>query len=92
MEVVVLPLKSGPAISRLEGFVANREQSYEDPIKELLYAVFVVSNENELLNQFLEIQAYHLPRSAASDEDASVASQASENMFIDNDSTQQRDV
>jgi hypothetical protein len=40
----------------------------------------------------LEIQAYHLPRSAASDEDASVASQASENMFIDNDSTQQRDV
>jgi hypothetical protein len=32
------------------------------------------------------------PRSTASDEDASVASQASENMFIDNDSTQQGDV
>ncbi|KAH1034739.1 hypothetical protein GYH30_054929 [Glycine max] len=30
----------------LEGFVSNREQSYEDPIEELLYAVFVVSNEN----------------------------------------------
>lgn len=33
-------------ISRLEGFVSNREQSCEDPIEELLYAVFVVSNEN----------------------------------------------
>ncbi|PON49757.1 FAM [Parasponia andersonii] len=36
---------SGP-VSRLEGFVSNREQSYEDPIEELLYAVFVVSSEN----------------------------------------------
>ncbi|KAI5428777.1 hypothetical protein KIW84_033690 [Lathyrus oleraceus] len=33
-------------VSRLEGFVSNSEQSYEDPIEELLYAVFVVSNEN----------------------------------------------
>ncbi|KAG4962115.1 hypothetical protein JHK86_038983 [Glycine max] len=33
-------------VSRLEGFVSKREQSYEDPIEELLYAVFVVSNEN----------------------------------------------
>ncbi|KAL1358153.1 hypothetical protein AAHE18_04G013300 [Arachis hypogaea] len=33
-------------VSRLEGFVSNREQTYEDPIEELLYAVFVVSNEN----------------------------------------------
>ncbi|CAN6480102.1 unnamed protein product [Victoria cruziana] len=33
-------------VCRLEGFVSNREQSYEDPIEELLYAVFVVSNEN----------------------------------------------
>ncbi|OIV95473.1 hypothetical protein TanjilG_23916 [Lupinus angustifolius] len=33
-------------VSRLEGFVSNREQSYEDPIEELLYAIFVVSNEN----------------------------------------------
>uniref|UniRef100_A0A2C9WE27 FAM91 N-terminal domain-containing protein n=1 Tax=Manihot esculenta TaxID=3983 RepID=A0A2C9WE27_MANES len=33
-------------VSRLEGFVSNRDQSYEDPIEELLYAVFVVSNEN----------------------------------------------
>ncbi|KAL8490399.1 hypothetical protein ACS0TY_026053 [Phlomoides rotata] len=33
-------------VSRLEGFVSNREQLYEDPIEELLYAVFVVSSEN----------------------------------------------
>ncbi|KAF2291590.1 hypothetical protein GH714_025949 [Hevea brasiliensis] len=33
-------------VSRLEGFVSNRDQSYEDPIEELLYAVFVVSSEN----------------------------------------------
>ncbi|KAI5597864.1 hypothetical protein BDE02_02G093900 [Populus trichocarpa] len=33
-------------VSRLEGFVSNREQSYEDPTEELLYAVFVVSSEN----------------------------------------------
>ncbi|XVF64829.1 hypothetical protein PTKIN_Ptkin09bG0198000 [Pterospermum kingtungense] len=33
-------------VSRLEGFVSNKEQSYEDPIEELLYAVFVVSSEN----------------------------------------------
>ncbi|KAF4388479.1 hypothetical protein F8388_012456 [Cannabis sativa] len=36
----------GGPVSRLEGFVSNREQSYEDPIEELLYAVFVVSSEN----------------------------------------------
>ncbi|XP_050376526.1 uncharacterized protein LOC126793934 isoform X2 [Argentina anserina] len=33
-------------VCRLEGFVSNREQSYEDPIEEILYAVFVVSSEN----------------------------------------------
>ncbi|GAB2271345.1 hypothetical protein Dimus_006186 [Dionaea muscipula] len=33
-------------VSRLEGFVSNREQSYEDPIEELLYAVFVVASEH----------------------------------------------
>ncbi|WCJ24791.1 Protein FAM91A1 [Euphorbia peplus] len=33
-------------VCRLEGFVSNRDQSYEDPIEELLYAVFVVSSEN----------------------------------------------
>ncbi|KAL3647346.1 hypothetical protein CASFOL_008314 [Castilleja foliolosa] len=33
-------------VSRLEGFISNREQLYEDPIEELLYAVFVVSSEN----------------------------------------------
>ncbi|KAL9316131.1 hypothetical protein ACSQ67_017132 [Phaseolus vulgaris] len=38
-------------VSRLEGFVSNREQSYEDPIEELLYAVFVVSNENVTVSE-----------------------------------------
>ncbi|KAK3160685.1 hypothetical protein QOZ80_1BG0062980 [Eleusine coracana subsp. coracana] len=33
-------------VSRLEGFVSNKEQSYEDPIEELLYNVFVVSSAN----------------------------------------------
>ncbi|KAL8126487.1 uncharacterized protein LOC141720918 [Apium graveolens] len=33
-------------VSRLEGFISNREQAYEDPIEEVLYAVFVVSSEN----------------------------------------------
>uniref|UniRef100_A0A0D3EMJ4 FAM91 C-terminal domain-containing protein n=1 Tax=Oryza barthii TaxID=65489 RepID=A0A0D3EMJ4_9ORYZ len=33
-------------VSRLEGFVSNKDQSYEDPIEELLYAVFVVSSAN----------------------------------------------
>lgn len=38
-------------VSRLEGFVSNREQSYEDPIEELLYAVFVVSSENATVDE-----------------------------------------
>ncbi|CAL1390293.1 unnamed protein product [Linum trigynum] len=38
-------------VSRLEGFVSNREQSYEDPIEELLYAVFVVSSENATVSE-----------------------------------------
>ncbi|WVZ71455.1 hypothetical protein U9M48_020041 [Paspalum notatum var. saurae] len=33
-------------VSRLENFVSNKDQSYEDPIEELLYAVFVVSSAN----------------------------------------------
>lgn len=36
-------------VSKLEGFVSNREQSYEDPIEELLYAVFVVSSGNSTI-------------------------------------------
>ncbi|PNY04544.1 FAM91A1-like protein [Trifolium pratense] len=114
-------------VSRLEGFVSNREQSYEDPIEELLYAVFVVSNENATVRELattLQAELSQLqaaasfvcrlgwatkvidpetilgnssippmsPRSTVSDEDASVTSQGSENMFIDNDSTQQGDV
>ncbi|XP_076945726.1 uncharacterized protein LOC143616916 isoform X2 [Bidens hawaiensis] len=38
-------------VSRLEGFVSNREQSYEDPIEELLYAVFVVLSENSTVSE-----------------------------------------
>ncbi|KAL6580446.1 hypothetical protein OROMI_008470 [Orobanche minor] len=38
-------------VSRLEGFVSNREQLYEDPIEELLYAVFVVSSENSTVSE-----------------------------------------
>ncbi|KAK1284007.1 hypothetical protein QJS10_CPB21g00500 [Acorus calamus] len=38
-------------VSRLEGFISNREQSYEDPIEELLYAVFVVSSENATVSE-----------------------------------------
>ncbi|KAJ7297133.1 hypothetical protein O6H91_Y078500 [Diphasiastrum complanatum] len=33
-------------VSILEGFVSNRDQSYEDPTEELLYAVFVASSEH----------------------------------------------
>ncbi|XP_047981412.1 protein FAM91A1-like isoform X2 [Salvia hispanica] len=45
-------------VSRLEGFVSNREQSYEDPIEELLYAVFVVSSENSTVAELaLTLQA-----------------------------------
>ncbi|BBN13036.1 hypothetical protein MPTK1_6g00290 [Marchantia polymorpha subsp. ruderalis] len=32
-------------VSTLDGFVSNREQSYEDPTEELLYAVFVALSE-----------------------------------------------
>ncbi|KAK8601628.1 hypothetical protein V6N13_058688 [Hibiscus sabdariffa] len=38
-------------VSRLEGFISNKEQSYEDPIEELLYAVFVVSSENATVSE-----------------------------------------
>ncbi|PPD85053.1 hypothetical protein GOBAR_DD18006 [Gossypium barbadense] len=34
-------------VCRLEGFISNKEQSYEDPIEELLYAVFVVSRPDQ---------------------------------------------
>ncbi|KAL1540219.1 protein FAM91A1-like [Salvia divinorum] len=45
-------------VSKLEGFVSNREQSYEDPIEELLYAVFVVSSENSTVAELaLTLQA-----------------------------------
>lgn len=109
-------------VSRLEGFVSNREQSYEDPIEELLYAVFVVSNENAsvaelaatLQADLAQLQAAASfvcrlgwatkvidpasilqdanipgsPRSAVSDEDASIASHGFDNMLIDNDNYQ----
>lgn len=31
--------------------LSNREQSYVDPIEKLLYAVFVVSNENAIVSK-----------------------------------------
>lgn len=53
-------------VSRLEGFVSNREQSYEDPIEELLYAVFVVSNENSTVAELAAtLQADLSPLQAA---------------------------
>ncbi|KAG9156087.1 hypothetical protein Leryth_020680 [Lithospermum erythrorhizon] len=47
-------------VSRLEGFVSNREQSYEDPIEELLYAVFVVSSENSTVAELATTLQAHL--------------------------------
>lgn len=48
-------------VSRLEGFVSNREQSYEDPIEELLYAVFVVSSENATVAELAATLQADLP-------------------------------
>ncbi|KAK7306620.1 hypothetical protein VNO77_44571 [Canavalia gladiata] len=109
-------------VSRLEGFVSNREQSYEDPIEELLYAVFVVSNENASVAELAATLQADLPqlqaaasfacrlgwatkvidpasilqdtnvpgspRSAVSDEDASIASHGFDNILTDNDTNQ----
>ncbi|KAJ7533533.1 hypothetical protein O6H91_13G054100 [Diphasiastrum complanatum] len=36
-------------VSNLEGFISNREQLYEDPTEELLYAVFVASSEHSTI-------------------------------------------
>ncbi|XP_071732361.1 uncharacterized protein [Rutidosis leptorrhynchoides] len=49
-------------VSRLEGFVSNREQSYEDPIEELLYAVFVVSSENSTVTELATTLQAELPQ------------------------------
>lgn len=49
-------------VSRLEGFVSNREQSYEDPIEELLYAVFVVSSENSTVAELAATLQADLPQ------------------------------
>ncbi|KAK9067793.1 hypothetical protein SSX86_011904 [Deinandra increscens subsp. villosa] len=55
-------------VCRLEGFVSNREQSYEDPIEELLYAVFVVSSENSTVAELattLQVQLSQLQAAAS---------------------------
>lgn len=53
-------------VSRLEGFVSNREQSYEDPIEELLYAMFVVASENATVAELAAtLQAELSPLQAA---------------------------
>ncbi|MCO5570833.1 hypothetical protein L7F22_024561 [Adiantum nelumboides] len=38
-------------LSNLQGFVSNREQTYEDPTEELLYAVFVASSEHATITE-----------------------------------------
>lgn len=53
-------------VSRLEGFISNREQSYEDPIEELLYAVFVVSSENATVAELAATLQADLPQLQAS--------------------------
>ncbi|KAF3340535.1 Protein FAM91A1 [Carex littledalei] len=55
-------------VSRLEGFVSNREQLYEDPIEELLYAVFVVLSENATVAELastLQADLAHLQAAAS---------------------------
>uniref|UniRef100_A0A804Q268 FAM91A1-like protein n=2 Tax=Zea mays TaxID=4577 RepID=A0A804Q268_MAIZE len=55
-------------VSRLEGFVSNKDQSYEDPIEELLYAVFVVSSENATVAELattLQVDLYQLQAAAS---------------------------
>ncbi|KAM0863098.1 hypothetical protein ACQ4PT_044815 [Festuca glaucescens] len=55
-------------VSRLEGFVSNKDQSYEDPIEELLYAVFVVSSENATVAELaktLQADLYQLQAAAS---------------------------
>ncbi|KAL6627766.1 hypothetical protein ACP70R_031492 [Stipagrostis hirtigluma subsp. patula] len=55
-------------VSRLEGFVSNKDQSYEDPIEELLYAVFVVSSANATVAELaatLQADLYQLQAAAS---------------------------
>ncbi|XP_062232559.1 uncharacterized protein LOC133929808 [Phragmites australis] len=55
-------------VSRLEGFVSNKDQSYEDPIEELLYDVFVVSSENATVAELaatLQADLYQLQAAAS---------------------------
>ncbi|XP_024528555.1 protein FAM91A1 isoform X1 [Selaginella moellendorffii] len=49
-DILVLP-DDRFQVSNLEGFVSNREQSYEDPIEEILYAVFVASSEHATISE-----------------------------------------
>ncbi|XP_044976075.1 protein FAM91A1-like isoform X2 [Hordeum vulgare subsp. vulgare] len=55
-------------VSRLEGFVSNKDQSYEDPIEELLYAVFVVSSASATVAELaatLQADLYQLQAAAS---------------------------
>ncbi|KAL4559015.1 hypothetical protein LXL04_031147 [Taraxacum kok-saghyz] len=55
-------------VCKLEGFVSNREQSYEDPIEELLYAVFVVSSETSTVAELattLQVELCQLQAAAS---------------------------
>ncbi|KAL3371595.1 hypothetical protein AABB24_008237, partial [Solanum stoloniferum] len=92
-------------VSRLEGFVSNREQSYEDPIEELLYAVFVVSTASfacrlgwavKLIDPASILQEPNVPGSPKSllsdEEDGSHASLGSANVSADGSAFQQVEI
>lgn len=55
-------------VSKLQGFVSNREQSYEDPTEEILYALFVVSSEHATVAELattLQADLRHLQAAAS---------------------------
>ncbi|GMH06966.1 hypothetical protein Nepgr_008806 [Nepenthes gracilis] len=79
---------------RTLGWMSPREQSYEDPIEELLYAVFVVASENATVAELaatLQDANVHgsLNINLSDDEDGSQASVSSANMSTDGNSVQQ---
>jgi hypothetical protein len=53
LEVPIYPSDHFQLLS-LKGFVSNRDQSYEDPIEELLYAVFMASSEQACIAELTQ--------------------------------------
>ncbi|XWS23930.1 hypothetical protein CRYUN_Cryun28dG0057900 [Craigia yunnanensis] len=80
-------------VSRLERFISNKEQSYEDPIEELLYAVFVVSikviDPASVLQENTSVPPHGV--SLTDEEDTSHLSSTSANMSTDGEAAQQGD-